>query len=215
VDLFVIGDVHGCYYTFKAMLEFWDPGKELLIQLGDLIDRGNFTPQVTKLCRELQSKNQNVVFLKGNHEWLALKYHDKDKDEGWYEKYGKKVLWQYTLEERDFEKDVEWMKSLPAYWTNNHVMVSHAGINDSPYCMDEDHYSGLLWHRMPIKNIGKLQVYGHTPQKDGKPHFEKASNSWNIDTGAYLGKALTALKLTEKGEVLDVLSIKTIEKDID
>jgi serine/threonine protein phosphatase 1 len=197
------------------MLEFWDSEKEILIQLGDLIDRGNHTPQVIKHCRELQAKHKNTVFLKGNHEWLALQYFDNKKDESWLDKYGKKVLWQYTLEERDAYKDAEWLRTLLPFWQNDHIMVSHAGISVSPYAMDEDHYSGLLWHRMEIKNIGKVQVYGHTPLKDGKPQYDKKTNSWNIDTGAYLGRALTGIKFSEKGELLDTFTIKTIEKDID
>lgn len=214
MDVFVIGDVHGCYFTLKAMLEFWDSEKEVLVQLGDLIDRGNNTPQVVKLCRELQAKHKNAVFLKGNHEWLALQYFNKDKEERWYKKYGKKVLWQYTLEECDPLKDAEWFRALPNHWQSEHIMVSHAGISVSPYAMDENHYSGLLWHRMEIKNIGKVQVYGHTPTRDAKPHYDSNTNSWNIDTGAYMGKALTGIKLTEKGELIDTFIIKTIEKDV-
>jgi serine/threonine protein phosphatase 1 len=215
LDVFVIGDVHGCYYTFKAMLEFWDPEKEILIQIGDLIDRGNFTPQVIKLCRDIQSKYRNAFILKGNHEWLAIQYFDKKKDESWYDKYGKKVLWQYMLEDQSPEKDGAWMRALLPYWENEYMMISHAGISHSPFAMDENSNSGLLWHRLEIKNIGKLQVYGHTPLKDGKPHYDKNSNSWNIDTGAYLGRALTGIKFTEKGELLDKFTIKTIEKDIE
>jgi serine/threonine protein phosphatase 1 len=58
-------------------------------------------------------------------------------------------------------------------------------------------------------------VYGHTPLKESKPLYDKSSNSWNIDTGAYLGRALTGIKFTERGELIDSFTIKTIEKDID
>ena len=214
MNLFIIGDVHGCYHTFRALLEFWEPEAEQLIQLGDLIDRGNFTPQLVKLCRELETKH-DAVFLKGNHEWLALQYYNKDKDEKWYDKYGKKVLWQYVLAERKFEEDALWFKTMKTYWQNEDVMVSHAGISESPFAFNEDHYSGLLWQRLGIKNIQKVQVYGHTPVKDSRPYFDPKSNSYNIDTGAYLGKALTGIKLTEKGEIIDIFTIRTIEKDID
>lgn len=214
MDLFIIGDVHGCFHTFKALLEFWEPEKEMLIQLGDLIDRGNFTPQLIKFCRELEAKNKNAVFLKGNHEWLALQYANKDKEETWYKKYGKKVLWQYVIEERDFEEDAKWFKTLKSYWQNDFVMVSHAGISESPFAFDENHYSGLLWQRLGIKNTGKVQVYGHTPVKGNKPVFDAKSNSYNIDTGAYLGRSLTGIKLQENGELMDTFSIRTIDKDI-
>lgn len=215
MDLFVIGDVHGCYYTFKAMLEFWEPQKEILIQVGDLIDRGNFSPQVVKLCREIEKEHPSSVFLKGNHEWLALQYYKQDPEESWYDKYGKQVLWQYVLEERKFFDDAEWMKTLRTHWQNDYVMVSHAGISESPFCMDEDHYSGLLWHRLAINNINKVQVYGHTPTKGNKPQYDPKTNSYNIDTGAYLGRSLCGLKLSEKGELLDTHVIRTIAKDIE
>lgn len=214
MNLFIIGDVHGCYHTFRAMLEFWEPEKEMLIQLGDLIDRGNFTPQLVKYCRDLEQKHQ-AVFLKGNHEWLALQYFNKDKEEKWYDKYGKKVLWQYVLAERSFEEDAQWFKSMKTYWQNDHVLISHAGISESPFAFEESHYSGLLWQRLGIKNIGKVQIYGHTPLKGNKITFDHSTNSYNIDTGAYLGKSLTGLKLKENGELIDTFTIRTIEKDID
>ena len=214
MDLFVIGDVHGCYYTFKAMLEFWEPQKEILIQVGDLIDRGNYTPQVVKLCREMEKEYPNSVFLKGNHEWSALQYYNNNKEERWYDKFGKKVLWQYVLAERKFEEDAEWFASRKTYWENEYVIVSHAGISVSPFCMDEDHYSGLLWHRLEIEKLNKVQVFGHTPVKGNKPSFSAETNSYNIDTGAYLGNSLTGIKLSEKGVLLETHNIPTIEKDI-
>jgi serine/threonine protein phosphatase 1 len=214
MDLFIIGDVHGCFYTLKAMLEFWDPKKEILIQLGDLIDRGNFTPQVIKLCREIEKEHPSSVFLKGNHEWLALQYYHKNKEERWYDKYGKKVLWDYVLSERKFEEDAEWMRTLRTHWENEYIMVSHAGISVSPFAMDQDHYSGLLWHRLEIRTMNKVQVFGHTPVKGNKPQYDPKTNSYNIDTGAYLGNSLTGIKLNEKGVLLETHSIPTIEKDI-
>ena len=196
------------------MLELWNPKEEILIQLGDLIDRGNYTPQLVKLCREIEAEYPSSVFLKGNHEWLALQYYNKNKAERWYDKYGKKVLWQYVLAERKFEEDAEWMKKMNTFWQNEHVVVSHAGISISPFCMDEGHYSGLLWHRLEIKDLNKVQVYGHTPVKGNKPAFDPKTNSYNIDTGAYLGKSLTGIKLDEKGVLLETHNILTIDKDI-
>jgi serine/threonine protein phosphatase 1 len=43
MNLLVIGDIHGCYYTFQMLLDkFWDSEKELLIQVGDIIDKESF-----------------------------------------------------------------------------------------------------------------------------------------------------------------------------
>jgi serine/threonine protein phosphatase 1 len=212
MNLFIIGDIHGCFKTFKTLLSHWNKENELLIQLGDLIDRGNYSPQTVKLARELKTNYSNTIFLKGNHEILAVQNY-KDLKSKWYEMYGKTVLWQYHLEERSFAGDVEWFSSLPNYWENDAVFVSHAGVSNSENWKDENDPKGLLWNRSPLKNIGKLQVIGHTPQKKG-PVYQNESHSWNIDTGAYLGKKLTGIKLTEQGELIEIISETTSGSDI-
>ena len=61
MNLFIVGDIHGCYYTFKSLLQrYWDEKNEVLIQVGDLIDRGNHTPQTIMYCKELQQKHKAV-----------------------------------------------------------------------------------------------------------------------------------------------------------
>lgn len=213
MNLFVVGDIHGCYKTLKNLLKKWNRESELLIQVGDIIDRGNQNPETLKLCRELKEK-YGAVFLKGNHEQLALRYFMKKKDEKWYKKYGKKVLWQYTLAERDFESDMEWISTLPLIWENDHILISHAGISNSAFAMEEEHTEGLLWNRGEVKNIGKLQVYGHTPLKKGKPEYYPESNSWNIDTGVYLKRGMSALRLKPTGELIETVTEATASVDV-
>lgn len=213
MKLFVVGDVHGCFQTFRSLLSRWNHETEILVQVGDLIDRGNFNPQTIQLCRELQTK-YGAIFLKGNHEQLALDYFRKKKTERWYEKYGKKVLWQYTLEDIDPEDDFDWIETFPTFLETENVFLSHAGIDYSSFSMDECHADGLFWNRGHIKNIGKLQVFGHTPLKSGKPEFDEESNSWNIDTGAYRGKALSALRINEQGKVAETIVVPTFQDDI-
>lgn len=214
MNLFVIGDIHGCYNSFKSLLNYWDKDTDLLIQVGDIIDRGNHNPQTIKLCRELQ-KNHGAIFLKGNHELMAIRHYEGVEIEKWYNKFGKSVYWQYEMEERDLKGDLNWIKELPTNWENEHVFVSHAGISHSLFCMDENHAEGLLWNKGVIKKLTKTQVIGHTPHKNRKPLFMEESNCWNVDTGAYLGNNLSAIKLSEKGELIDMFSVKTLSADID
>ncbi len=55
MNLFVIGDVHGCYLELKKLIEeHWNSKDELFIQVGDLIDRGSFSPKTVEYCRELK-----------------------------------------------------------------------------------------------------------------------------------------------------------------
>lgn len=214
MNIFIVGDIHGCYYTFKNLLQkYWDDKNDLLIQVGDLIDRGNYSPQTIKLCRELEFKH-NAVFLKGNHELMAINYFDGNGFEKWYTKYGKAVLWQYQLEELDFENDLNWLRKLPIKWENDSLFISHAGRSNSENYFDENNKDGLLWNKSEIKKLNKIQVIGHTPHENKKPIFLSESNTWNIDTGAYLGKFLSALKLDEKGNFIDFYSVATFSKDI-
>jgi serine/threonine protein phosphatase 1 len=71
MNYFVIGDVHGCYYTFKNMInKNWNKEIEIVIQLGDLIDRGRNSPHMVQFARQLSADfPDQVMFLKGNHEF--------------------------------------------------------------------------------------------------------------------------------------------------
>lgn len=71
-----------------------------------------------------------------------------------------------------------------------------------------------MWNRNELKNVGKVQIHGHTPLKKNTPSFNEKSNSWNIDTGTYYGFGLTGIKLSQKGELLANLNVKTNKKDI-
>ena len=58
---FVIGDIHGCYQTLKALLAKIspDPQEDVLIFLGDYIDRG---PNSKEVITELNS-NIKITIL--------------------------------------------------------------------------------------------------------------------------------------------------------
>lgn len=57
MELFVVGDVHGCFHTFTKLInEHWDREKQIFVQLGDLLDRGKFSPETILYAIELQKK---------------------------------------------------------------------------------------------------------------------------------------------------------------
>lgn len=218
MDLFIIGDVHGCFFSYLKLLEEWNPKTERLIQLGDLVDRGNFTPLTIRLAYEIKASFKNqCVFLKGNHEQLMTDYLlGNDLVNIWKFNGGAETLLQFEKEGLDPYFYLEWTKNLPLFWENKKVFVSHAGISENaqnPY--DPRASDGILWNRKQLKNIGKLQVIGHTPRWDGKPEYNFTSNSWNIDTGAYRGICLTGIKLKKDGTFLEVISVPTDQRDIE
>ncbi|MDN5203202.1 metallophosphoesterase family protein [Fulvivirgaceae bacterium BMA10] len=214
-NIFVVGDVHGCYHTFMELLNnHWNRNNELLIQLGDLIDRGNFSPEVVDFSRALQNDPETeAVFLAGNHEYLAINHYKGDMNEAWFYNGGVETLRQFSKSSIGFEEAAQWFSELPLFWENEHVFVSHAGIGENGNLDNPYDLNGILWNRGTLKNIGKLQIIGHTPQRDGKPKFFTESNAYCIDTGAYLNLALTGIRISSDGTVLDMVQVPT--KDID
>ncbi|KAA0546981.1 serine/threonine protein phosphatase [Bacillus sp. BGMRC 2118] len=210
----IIGDVHGCYYTFKNMLDkHWRQGDETLIQLGDIIDRGKNSPQMVEYARELQDNFlEKVSFLKGNHEFEMIEHFTKGPNKNWLRQCGEVTLKQYEVSNNKCESDVNWMKDLPLFWETEYLFVSHAGIakaTNDPF-NEDDEYS-VIWNRSPLKNLGKLQIIGHTPCE--KPTYTDKSNSWNIDTAAAYEGYLTGVRIDSKGNVIEFIKEETDRRD--
>lgn len=215
MDYFVIGDIHGCYYTFTKLIDqHWNRDKEVIIQVGDLVDRGNNVPEMVKLAIELSNKfPEQVIFLKGNHEFEMARNFSSRANFGWRAMGGSGTLKQYQQSERDIEEDVNWMKQLPLYWENEHIFISHAGIAEQaedPF--EEGGLQSILWNRSRLKNLGKLQIVGHTP--GDKPVYDEQSHTWNIDTGAVFANYLTGIKVSEDGNIKEFIKQKTDPRDV-
>jgi serine/threonine protein phosphatase 1 len=215
MDYFVVGDVHGCYYTFNEMISrYWDKEKEVLVQVGDLIDRGKNAPQAVGLARQLNAEFPGqAYFLKGNHELEMEEHVFHGPNPNWLRQGGAETLTQYEQSDRDFRSDMNWLSRLPLFFETGHLFISHAGISlqaEDPF-IERDPY-GILWNRGPLKNIGKLQIIGHTPLE--KPLYDPQSHAWNIDTGAVYNGYLTGVKASANGEIMEFIKEKTDERDI-
>ncbi len=208
-QLFVIGDVHGCFHTFRELVqEHWRPNDEHLVQVGDLIDRGNFSPDCVALARTLHERYMGKVhFVKGNHEFEACLYVETHSNANWLEQGGRVTIEQYKNSGRNLSYDAQWMKSLPLWYENSKVLITHAGVTETPDPWRETNPRGVLWNRTALKNIVKMQIIGHTPCKS--PEFREAENVWNIDTGVYKGNSLSAIRIGSAGNVMDIISIPT------
>lgn len=217
MNLFVIGDVHGCYHTLLELLQHWQPEQELLIQVGDLMDRGNFAPETIGLAMSLSEQYpQQTIFLKGNHEVGMLRHYGAQGPyPNWLLWGGRATFQQYGHRRELLTTHLPWLAQRPLFWENDHVFVSHAGLADTPDPLDEDNPDGLLWRRGPLRNTGKLQVIGHTPTDDARPDFDPVAYVLNLDTGAVYGRALTAARIAPNGDILQILSVPTHSIDSD
>jgi serine/threonine protein phosphatase 1 len=214
VNYFIIGDLHGCYYTLLEILKYWNSEKENLIFVGDLIDRGNFSSLVVNHCFEL-SKNKKCHFLKGNHEFEFIEFYETGQNDNWLNQCGQKTLDNFKLNNINLQEVVNWFKNMPLKFETNHFIITHAGITETDTPFDENNDDGVLWNRKELKNVGKVQIHGHTPLMKKEPVFNEISNSWNIDTGAYYGFGMTGLKIDREGKITSTIIIETNRKDIE
>ncbi len=213
MNVLVVGDVHGCYHTFEKLVrKHWRPESDYLVQVGDLINKGQHSAACVQYARELEEDYPyQVFFLKGNHEERYLKYVDLP---------GKSRSVDRTRKNFDSrgwnrKKLHNWLDKRPLKWETPHMLVTHAGISKrvkKPYVATNP--LGVVHNRSPIKNIGKLQVFGHIIQLDGLVRYHEKANAWCIDTGAWAGNGLSAIRFSYTGDVLDHIFVRTKKQDL-
>lgn len=209
----VIGDVHGCYHTFKEMVQtHWDPSDTFLIQVGDLIQKGPFNGACLRYAMELEKEfPYQVFFLMGNHEWLFMREWKQRKNSPSI----KPILQQIKFQQLDEQQVIDWLSRRPLHWQTPHVRISHAGWAkglQKETALDAS--NSLLFNRQPLQRLPQLQVVGHVVQASGRPLFKTSENAWFIDTGAYLGRSLSALLLNHEGHVLQRVRVATSPFDL-
>lgn len=197
---FAYGDIHGCHDKLVVVLEKCRryakgrPSKHVF--LGDYIDRGPDSRGVIETVLGLQEANPHgTVALLGNHESLLLEADNIIDEAIWLQNGGATTLKSYGVHDTTElpEHHLNWLRSLPLYYQDDHRLFVHAGIRPGVPLLQQSR-EDLLWIREPFLSSfadhGKLVTHGHTPTVDGKP--ENLGNRINVDTGAYLGRPLTA-----------------------
>jgi serine/threonine protein phosphatase 1 len=201
---FAIGDIHGCLDKLRKLLGLIDVDWEndTVVFMGDYIDRGPDSKRVVDYVLELRKKHEQVVCLKGNHEWMFLNYLDHREEQIYLANGGRDTLQSYGIspDEQDRRvklppKHLQFFETLlPCYETENYVFA-HAGVRPGIPMELQDPYD-LIWIRHEFfrsdHGLKKTVVFGHTPFK-GEPFV--GEKMIGIDTGAVYGGALTCLEL--------------------
>lgn len=193
--MFVIGDVHGCLKTLKALvakLPTQDPEEICLV--GDLIDRGPDSVGVVDYVME-----QGFYCVRANHEDMMLAHFRDPRATTAYAGWGGLSCWEQNGGEPNAgwtQAHRDWMAGLPFYIhfadevrpDGRALFVSHGCPH--PYKVERGELSGkripiwdpymLMWERQPPStDINRYFVYGHTPQRAADVNDQYA----NVDTG--------------------------------
>lgn len=118
---YAIGDLHGCHAEFVALLErlSFEPGRDTLWLVGDLINRG---PGSLECLREVRALGSSARSVLGNHDFHLLVV---ARGGG---KLKKNDTLNAILGAPDREALLDWLQSQPLSVSENNTMMSHAGL---------------------------------------------------------------------------------------
>lgn len=222
--VYAIGDVHGCLDDLKRLEErivadaMTTHGQKLIVMLGDYVDRGPKSAQTLDWLLRRPPTGFERVCLRGNHEML---FHDAivrpDRCRDWLAWGGLETLASYGINPDDFARANGRMRGqmlqsvvpsehrtfldeLPILLDMPGFLLVHAGIRPGIQIEDQADRD-LMWIREPFLSedhgLPKMVVHGHTPGAAPSVHPHRIG----IDTLAYGGGVLTALRIPRQGEV--------------
>lgn len=200
--LIAIGDIHGCDRALDELLAWVLPTPDdIVVTLGDYVDRGPNTKGVIDRLIQLGSQTQ-LVSLIGNHEEMMLDVITGDKSHhSWLRYGGVETLDSYGFNgDLNFlpERHIQFFDNLGDYFETEDFFFAHANY-DADLPLDGQFPDALRWRSLhesmpPPHANGKVAIVGHTAAADGE--ILNAGHLICIDTGCYNGGYLTALELT-------------------
>lgn len=201
--VWVVSDIHGCWQRLIDELKclHFNPYEDLLISVGDLIDRGPDSVKCLELMRE-----KWFLAVRGNHEQMALDALSNNDFALWAMNGG---IWFSRLtnpQKLDAISLLEACRQLPYIieipCANGLNVIAHADYPSQTYARDKAvSRSRVLWDRSRLTGLmaGKGEGisgadhfwFGHTPL-NRRCDFD---NLHYIDTGAVFGGTLTLAQL--------------------
>jgi serine/threonine protein phosphatase 1 len=210
---YVIGDIHGSISKLLKLLDFLLPKlspNDIIIFLGDYIDRGEDSFGVVETIIKLQELHKNVYTLMGNHEdMLRLFIADPFSNRAWYMANGggetinsyKKRGYNIELGEMP-ESHQNFYNNLLPYYEDDEIIAVHGGLDPHIERIKDQKIEEMLWIREKFifhpKRYKKKVFFGHTPTiritGSFEPFLDKVRNIYGIDTGAVYGGKLTLIE---------------------
>lgn len=191
-ELRVLPDIHGYYNVLEAALSEWDEEKEMLVFLGDLIDRGPDSLSVVRKVKQLVEEGK-AVCIQGNHETMFL----------WFMQYGNgyieyisdyvggmdflknmieellqkghpenelgKLDYLLSTIQKEYADIISFLKELPLYIETETFFFAHAGITVNATCIEDMKEKHFIWGEEDNlftkvnHQYHKIVVSGHVP----------------------------------------------------
>jgi serine/threonine protein phosphatase 1 len=192
------------------------PGIDVVVYLGDYIDRGPQSRQVIDLILSGPLPGFAEVRLQGNHEETLLRFlGDSSVGPGWSAHGGDATLLSYGVRARadlvgldryeDMRRQlvalmppahVDFLHGLALSCTAGGYLFVHAGIRPG-VAADRQLPVDLLWIRDDFldsaQDYGQVVVHGHTPSDEPEVHRNRIGIG--IGTNAFVSGRLTCLVL--------------------
>lgn len=206
-NIWVVGDLHGCYGLLMQHLDrvAFQPMQDLLISVGDLIDRGSEDVECLMLLNQPWFRA-----VRGNHEEMMLDALEGNghanlwvaNGGGWY--FDLNVNQQHRVKTL-LHRIAELPLIIEVVTGDKKMVICHADYPDDHYAFNKsvDPFQ-VVWNRQRINRAqrGFMRLiggadqffFGHTPVR--KPF--KSANQLYIDTGAVFCGNLTLVQLQHR-----------------
>jgi serine/threonine protein phosphatase 1 len=225
--IYAVGDIHGrldlldeLFSRIDADLARRPTVKPIFVFLGDYIDRGPRSRETIDRLIEHGDTNE-CVFLKGNHEQIAIKcLRDPSLFDRWMRLGGLETLISYGVAPLSLKGGTKiaelqaafhralpqthfrFFRDQPTFFACGDFFFAHAGVKPR-IALARQAENDLLWIRDEFltssEDFGKTVIHGHTPTQE----IEVRPNRINIDTGAFATGRLTCLVI--EGELLSFI----------
>ena len=230
MNFFAIGDIHGCLSQLtslhKNILNYdkFNPRNDLLIYLGDYIDRGKYSKEVIDQILKLRSNNIKTINLMGNHDEFMIDFilNKKNNIKNWVNFGADQTFRSYGVEVVEYIKDgfddevvdklrntllnkmdnthLDFFKNLEISYSSENYLFVHAGI-DPDKKLSEQSEKDYLWSRSEkffSKDFKseKIIVHGHTPEEN----IINDAFRINIDSGCYFSGKLSCACLSDAND---------------
>tara|TARA_Y100000389_G_C17321750_1_gene443448 strand:- start:16 stop:729 length:714 start_codon:yes stop_codon:yes gene_type:complete len=230
MNLFAIGDIHGCLNELtslhKKILTYdkFDLKNDIIIYLGDYIDRGKNSKEVINQILKLKDNNIKTINLRGNHDEFMIEFlfNKNNNIKSWLNFGADQTFRSYNIEIVEFIKDgfeedvinklrevmlnkmeqshINFFKTLEMSYSTDKYLFVHAGI-DPEKKLTEQTKKDYLWSRSneffkKDFKAEKIIVHGHTPEVN----IANDPYRINIDSGCYFSGKLSSVCLNDENE---------------